>query len=600
MKINWFIPVNHRNYNNMPASIWIRCLQIIPYLNEIGIKSQVNSPNNKADIAVFVRWQDEQALGIIKKQRQLGAKIIFDLCVNYFDVTGLFVGGYGTLPEHQSQALKMANEADILTCASSFITARAEANGFKALYLPDSIDLRHFSLSKKYSDYETAKLNAIWSGTSVKAHENIEIISVLKQLNIPFTAVTDNPDNIPHYAKYVPWTYETFPTSIIGGSLCVAPRRMDNTYDLGHSIYKIGVFMAEGVPVLASPIPSYEELLSSGEGGLLCEKLEDWQRALEMILKKPNYLKNWSLQAKQRIQKYSSFNVAQSYRKLFEELLIKKVHKFQKNKLKKVFPKKTVRCIQDKKLAYYNSQANEQFWDLHWQKHLKKEAYACAEQGNLGYLETPCVQFLPRKGRILEAGCGTGGNVLALRKRNWEAEGVDYSQRTVTQVKELYPELPIRMGDVTKLKVPDGTYNGYISLGVVEHRLEGPDSFLKEAYRILAPEGVALISVPYFNYLRRLKARIGCYKGETNGLDFYQYAFTKAEFTQYLNKAGFKIITWFHYDAYKGLKDELSLFRHVSRWNRLARLVRHWLEKSFWVRKRFSHMLMAVCLKENQ
>ena len=60
-------------------------------------------------------------------------------------------------------------------------------------------------------------------------------------------------------------------------------------------------------------------------------------------------------------------------------------------------------------------------------------------------------------------------------------------------VRELYPDLPIRAGDVTCIEVPEKYYSGYISLGVMEHCRQGPETFLKEAYRVLENDGVAII-----------------------------------------------------------------------------------------------------------
>ncbi len=126
---------------------------------------------------------------------------------------------------------------------------------------------------------------------------------------------------------------------------------------------------------------------------------------------------------------------------------------------------------------------------------------------------------------------------MALRQRGWLVEGVDYSEDTVAALHELFPDLPIRIADVTQLDVPDGHYGGYISIGVVEHRREGPEPFLSEALRVLRSGGIAVITVPYLNSLRRLKARWGCYRGASHGLPFYQYAFSADEICEYLRSA---------------------------------------------------------------
>lgn len=176
-------------------------------------------------------------------------------------------------------------------------------------------------------------------------------------------------------------------------------------------------------------------------------------------------------------------------------------------------------------MAYYLTAADADFWDNHWRIHLPPETHKRTEQGNLGKFEHLFIHYLPRQGRILETGCGLGQYVLALRVRGYQAEGVDWSTETVRTVRELRPDLPIHVGDITNLDVPDGYYAAYVSLGVVEHHQQGPEPFLREAYRVLSDDGVMLISVPYFHPLRRIKTHLGLYRGRTDGLSFYQYAF---------------------------------------------------------------------------
>lgn len=259
---------------------------------------------------------------------------------------------------------------------------------------------------------------------------------------------------------------------------------------------------------------------------------------------------------------------------------------------------KTVRRVEGQRLAYYRTQADAAFWEEHWKNHYSAQLFTRAENGNLDWFEKPFVRYLPKSGRILEAGCGLGQYVLALRKRGYEAEGVEWALETVQTVRSHFPELPIQAGDVTCMKVPSESYSGYISLGVVEHRREGPEPFLQEAYRVLKPGGVALISVPHFHPLRCLKARLGLYQGQTEGLEFYQYAFTKAEFAAYLQAAGFSIVDQTGYGSFKGIKDEIPLLARLVRWRgfgwRLQKLFRAWA----WLEKNWGHMILFVCQKD--
>ena len=256
------------------------------------------------------------------------------------------------------------------------------------------------------------------------------------------------------------------------------------------------------------------------------------------------------------------------------------------------------RCVEGQRLAYYRSKADAAFWDAQWKMYFSPKTYEKAERGHLWQFEDLFTTYLSRQGRVLEAGCGLGQYVLALKIRGYDVEGIEWAPETVQTVRSLYPDLPIRTGDVTKLDVPDSFYRRYISLGVVEHRREGPDPFLREAYRVLEPGGVALISVPYYHALRRLKARIGLYQGRVDGMEFYQYAFTETEFTYLLQLAAFNVIDKMLYDVPKGVRDEIPLLQWIFRLRGIGWRAQHLLSSWEWAKRNLGHMILFVCRKE--
>src|SRR3989339_1665312 len=143
-----------------------------------------------------------------------------------------------------------------------------------------------------------------------------------------------------------------------------------------------------------------------------------------------------------------------------------------------------------RRLAYYSIRANSGFWSRHWRKSIQTVEWEKAEQGLLGWFEESFIRFLPKIGKIIEAGCGLGYYVLALERRGYDIEGVEWSKEAVGLIKKHFPELRVRTGDVRNLKVKDGCYSGYISLGVVEHFKSGPEDYLREANRVLKKGGV--------------------------------------------------------------------------------------------------------------
>jgi hypothetical protein len=322
-RIGWHAPLVSRRYERMPASVWIRCLQIIPYLAKSDISSTLNKPRRWADVAIFLRWQNGEAAALARKLKAGGQKIVFDLCVNYFDTAGIFDGGYGSTDRQRDECLAMVEIADAVTCSSAYIRDRAAEHHDRAVYLPDSVDRGHFSSVKKPSDFSRIRLRAAWSGQSIKARELAAICPLLRERDMDLLLITDRRPDLPGPADFVPWTYETFPTALVRGDFCLSPRSTDNPYDLGHSHFKIGVFMAAGVPALASPTPSYREVIEKTGGGRICETPESWAAALDEIASNHDLLRTWSTAARRGMEPYTTAAVAEQYAALFRDLLKK-------------------------------------------------------------------------------------------------------------------------------------------------------------------------------------------------------------------------------------------------------------------------------------
>jgi SAM-dependent methyltransferase len=251
------------------------------------------------------------------------------------------------------------------------------------------------------------------------------------------------------------------------------------------------------------------------------------------------------------------------------------------------------------RLAYYWREPGRAFWDEHWRRHINEKRYRSAEKGSLGDLRDAFLKHLPKEGKILEAGCGSAHRVLALQVRGYDCQGIEFAERTVAAVRAMRPSLPVSVGDVTRLDVPDGHYSGYISLGVIEHTEAGPDQFLVEARRVLSDGGVAIITVPHFHTLRRLKAWLRLYPKPRDGLHFYQYAFTPADMTKILERNGFEVIDGYRYNCIKGLGDELPLVSALANHPTHGPSLKRWMKQNRFLNWHFGHMVVFVCRKSS-
>ena len=254
------------------------------------------------------------------------------------------------------------------------------------------------------------------------------------------------------------------------------------------------------------------------------------------------------------------------------------------------------------RLGYYFDVAQPDFWDNHWRKSVDPKAFASSAQGKLvSYYENPFMRWLPRTGRILEAGCGLGHHVIALRARGFDVVGIDVAEDAIRIAKDHRPDLPISVGDALHLDAPNGSYAAYISLGVIEHREAGPEPFLREAYRGLAAGGIAIFTVPWINVPRRWKARMDFYRARQERLHFYQYAFATEEIALLLRQAGFTVQHIETFDPIKGLKDEIRILATIMNWPYIGWRIKAGLLALFraypGLGQHFGHMILIVARK---
>jgi SAM-dependent methyltransferase len=247
---------------------------------------------------------------------------------------------------------------------------------------------------------------------------------------------------------------------------------------------------------------------------------------------------------------------------------------------------------------------------------------------------TPFIlKYIPKTGKVLEAGCGSGRFVYYLHQLGYHITGIEIGEETVKLLNSLFPSLDIRVGDVRSMPFPDESFDSIISLGVIEHVIEGIDGPIREMYRVLKPDSYAIVIVPSFNPIRRVKYWIGIQhvqafflamkqvnfirmlfgkpvitkKGRTVRPsrqykrwpifgEFFEYRFTKEEFEKELKQGGFHVVESVPVSLIDGVYHEfgrmfVKLRDHNFYPNALGRWVNTTLSKT-----PFLHNHMHLCI----
>jgi SAM-dependent methyltransferase len=168
--------------------------------------------------------------------------------------------------------------------------------------------------------------------------------------------------------------------------------------------------------------------------------------------------------------------------------------------------------------------------------------------------------------RVLDVGCGFGGFVDLMRRRGWDAEGVDPSQAVVDAATRNGRH--VQLGTLDTLPTDVGPYDAVTMFYVLEH-LADPMGALRKAFDLLAPGGTLLIRVPHTTPIVRLLAPVGLGR-ELYDPPFHLYDFAPAVLKEMLRRTGFAEIRTFPgqptVPSHLGPRLAASFFGVVAAW----------------------------------
>jgi SAM-dependent methyltransferase len=120
-------------------------------------------------------------------------------------------------------------------------------------------------------------------------------------------------------------------------------------------------------------------------------------------------------------------------------------------------------------------------------------------RGRRSVLETVIERLrLPARARILDAGCGSGRNMVELA-RHGTVTGVELSPTSVAIARERHAGEVIE-GSVLEMPFESASFDLAVSLDVIEH-LQDDLGALRELRRVVSPGGALLITVPAYRWL---------------------------------------------------------------------------------------------------
>jgi len=111
----------------------------------------------------------------------------------------------------------------------------------------------------------------------------------------------------------------------------------------------------------------------------------------------------------------------------------------------------------------------------------------------LEYLQTQTCS----SSKILDLGCGEGTRLNTLIGKSKAGWGIDINKQAVKQARTQYPHHKFFLYDGKKLPFKDSSFNLVYSAFVLEHTTN-PSLFIKQAVRVLKPNGLLILLCPNF------------------------------------------------------------------------------------------------------
>ena len=165
-----------------------------------------------------------------------------------------------------------------------------------------------------------------------------------------------------------------------------------------------------------------------------------------------------------------------------------------------------------------------------------------------------CGVELPARARILDAGCGSGRNMLEL-ERHGAVTGVELSPTSATLA--VSATSARCHGSVLEMPFADDSFDLAVSLDVIEH-LDDDLAALQELRRVVAPGGALLVTVPAYGWL---------WSGHDE-LNHHRRRYTRRSLRRVAERAGWKQVRATYFNSL--LLPVAIVLRVLDRFNRKA------------------------------
>lgn len=263
-------------------------------------------PRRRYHAVVFLKSMNAASINLARHLSKKGCRPVFDLNIDYLTPAAgtFYYDGMAPTATQRDEALAMVNTSDAVIADSRWLEKVARRYAARVCWVPDSIPNEFIQNGSNWRPSDSEPLPLLWCGEAVKLFDLLRIEPVLRSMKkrLKLRIITNSLDALKRI--YEPWRSrlrrmlrdidcEILPFKGLKqlmevydrGGVFVSPRFLNNSYNMGHTEWKITLAMARGRVALCSAQPSYQDVADrAGSAGIrICPDLETWQTRLEEV-----------------------------------------------------------------------------------------------------------------------------------------------------------------------------------------------------------------------------------------------------------------------------------------------------------------------------
>lgn len=152
------------------------------------------------------------------------------------------------------------------------------------------------------------------------------------------------------------------------------------------------------------------------------------------------------------------------------------------------------------------------------------------------------LKTLPVSSPVLDAGCGNGDFTFLLARRGYKGIGIDISSAAIKIARATAPQIPFLVASLEKgLPFGGDEFAAVWCFEVLEHLFDVHGA-LSELNRLLAKDGLLILTVPYHGLIKNIAIALDGFERHYNPYISHIRFYTRKSLGVCLSRAGFTVL----------------------------------------------------------